>query len=896
MADYDVRVVMDPSQAVTGSKKVEGSLKRVGDSADRVNSLIKRAFAFTSAGLLTQQLYRQVDAYANLQNRIRVVTTSTAQLNRVTEELFKISQQTRSSFAGSVELYSRLALSTKELGVGEKQLIQFTKSLNQAVILSGASAQEANAGIIQLSQGIASGTLRGDELQSVLEQLPAVADVIAKSMKKTRGELRLMGEQGKITAETVLDAFAEARVELEERFAKSLITPSQSLQVLRNAILKTVGGFDQASGASGVFARAMVGLANNIDGLVRSIAALAIVIGTTLAAQAVPKAIAAMRALSLVIAANPLGALLIGLTTAISFLITFSDRIFLTGDRLVNLQDIAEAVWNRISNAVAKFVDFFRTNFGFVFDFAEKVFGGINLSVKGVLLFGANIIDRYIGIWISAFKIISGLFQQLPILIKNAMINALNGAIGIVESKVNFLVGKVNALLESFGDPKRFDLLSIEKLGGGVEDTGVDIGKIFGDGIKSGLEFSGVSGFVDGIIGDATVIALKRNEEALSQNNEVAKETIAVQKGMDQKFSDIIKKLQAEAAALRLTSSEREIQLSILKAEEKLKRGLTDAESVLLESQLKINQGLTTQAALFDQIKGPIEEYKNTVSALNSLLAEGKINSDEFNNALASTALAQGLSTVQADLAGGGAGPELQALQDQLSQRSEILRQAREAELLTEQEFLDLSMEAHRIYNAGLIDLETARYQMQLQAAAGTFDSLSQIAKTYAGEQSGIYKSLFAVSKAFAIADSTVQVANALAKAANSGPFPANLGAIAGVAAATSSLVSTIQGASFQPTGFQNGGNFKVGGSGGTDSQLVQFRASPNETVSVKTPGQEKVAQAPAPAQKEGGGVRIINVVDPDLVNDFMSSPQGEEVLINSIQRNQGQVKQILKG
>ncbi len=107
--------------------------------------------------------------------------------------------------------------------------------------ISGASAQEASAGLIQLSQGLASGTLRGDELRSVLEQLPKVADVIAQSLGITRGELRTFGEQGLITAEQVTTAFLEAGDELDRQFKQTAPTLGQAVVGLQNSFVEFGG-------------------------------------------------------------------------------------------------------------------------------------------------------------------------------------------------------------------------------------------------------------------------------------------------------------------------------------------------------------------------------------------------------------------------------------------------------------------------------------------------------------------------------------------------------------------------------------------------------------------------------------------------------------------------------
>ena len=146
-----------------GSRVVRRNIEDIGNSArksaDGVD-LLKRALAALGGAVAARELVRLLDTYTNLNNRLRATGLEAQNLTAVYQELRAVANDTRSSFEGSVELYSRLALSSKELGVSQRDLIDFTKSLNQAIILSGASATEAQAGLIQLSQGMASGTLR----------------------------------------------------------------------------------------------------------------------------------------------------------------------------------------------------------------------------------------------------------------------------------------------------------------------------------------------------------------------------------------------------------------------------------------------------------------------------------------------------------------------------------------------------------------------------------------------------------------------------------------------------------------------------------------------------------------------------------------------------------------
>ena len=199
MADFRIVVTIDPTRAQRGSERVRRQLQRIGTAADQTRRRTGTATAqigrqLTGVGVVAERTRGRVslltsavaaiggvyaigrlaaiaDGYTNIQNRLRLLTDDQVELAEVTARLFEISNRTRSSFEGTAELYARLGLSARDLGVSQEDLLNFTESLNQAIVLSGASGVEAQAGLIQFSQGLASGALRGDELRSVLEQL-----------------------------------------------------------------------------------------------------------------------------------------------------------------------------------------------------------------------------------------------------------------------------------------------------------------------------------------------------------------------------------------------------------------------------------------------------------------------------------------------------------------------------------------------------------------------------------------------------------------------------------------------------------------------------------------------------------------------------------------------------
>ena len=284
------------------NRKAQESIREQTQQTGSAVSGLRRQFAGLLAGftaaIAVREFVQTSDQLTNVRNRLRLVTESERELIQTQNELLAISERTRSSFDGTAAIFSRLAVSADELGTNNQELLAFTESLNQAIILSGASATEANAGLIQLSQGLASGALRGDELRSVLEQLPAVADVIAQELGVTRGELRELGTQGKITSDIILRAFANARGELADRFATTVPTVGQALQVLGTQATGLVGSFNDATGSSELLAKGILLLGENLETVSTIVLTFSGAIGARLALQAIPAAITALSGLS----------------------------------------------------------------------------------------------------------------------------------------------------------------------------------------------------------------------------------------------------------------------------------------------------------------------------------------------------------------------------------------------------------------------------------------------------------------------------------------------------------------------------------------------------------------------------------------------------------------------
>lgn len=262
----------------SGARVIKRKIDEIGEAANRSTRgifLLQRAlFVLGGAGAI-RALATQADLLTNVENRLRLTTTSAENLEQVQARLFDIARDSRTPFEAVAEIYNRTALSVRELGISQQETARFTESLTKASILSGASTREANAALIQLSQGLASNRLSGDELRSVLEQLPFVADVIARSLGITRGELREFGREGKISAEVVLQAFREAEDEIDRLFANTIPTISQSLSVANANWLQFLDTLEDSFSVSEKVARSIIFLSENLDIIVGTLTAAA---------------------------------------------------------------------------------------------------------------------------------------------------------------------------------------------------------------------------------------------------------------------------------------------------------------------------------------------------------------------------------------------------------------------------------------------------------------------------------------------------------------------------------------------------------------------------------------------------------------------------------------------
>jgi len=250
------------NQASTTASRVrtlEGQTDRLASAVTGLAGPIAAAFSVAKIAAAAEQ-------YVNLTNRLRLVTESAEQLAFAQESVYQVAQNARQSLEVTAQVYQRVAQNARQLGLDFSDVASVTETVAKTVALSGASAQAADAAMVQFGQALASGTLRGDELNSIMEQTPALAQAIARGLGVTIGQLRAMGAEGKLTSEAVVKALQNQKDKVDELSSAMTLTVSQAITSFNNALITTVGRLDEATGASSRLAGGIAALARAMDG------------------------------------------------------------------------------------------------------------------------------------------------------------------------------------------------------------------------------------------------------------------------------------------------------------------------------------------------------------------------------------------------------------------------------------------------------------------------------------------------------------------------------------------------------------------------------------------------------------------------------------------------------
>ena len=353
-----------------------------------------RALGAIGGTLATAAVFRYADAWSDMQSRVGAAIKDMEAAPALMQRMVDIANASYSPLDQTVEVYSRNVAVLRDLGKGATEAADFTEALNHALVLTATRGERAASVQNALSKAMAVGKLQADGLETVLANGGEVAQVLADHLGTTQSGLRAMASQGKITGDVIATALITRLDDLRERAGEMPATIGDAFTRLTTNLTAFIGQMDQATGASQRVSAAIMLVADNIDVIARGAAVAGVALLTAFAPALLASmasgfvalgtaGVAAISAITAAIAANPIGAIAVALTTAVTAAYLFRDEIQQAIG--VDVIGIVKTAANYIIGSfVAAYEDvkFVWGNFGNIMGAA--VIGGVNIAIQAL--------------------------------------------------------------------------------------------------------------------------------------------------------------------------------------------------------------------------------------------------------------------------------------------------------------------------------------------------------------------------------------------------------------------------------------------------------------------------------------------------------------------------------
>lgn len=262
--------------------KLDSQYNKLAGSTDKATASTKKADSASSgfttsltplaaaiAGVITAQTLAQwgklAEQFTILQVRIARLSPDLETARQTYQSLLAIAAQTGSSMQNTAKLWEGLTSTLKDLGATNSQVLALTGTLQKIGAIGGSSADEIARGLRQLQQGLAAGTLRAEEFNSVVENTPELARQLAKGFGMSMGQLRQAMLDGKISAQALFDVLINGTQNVDVEFAKLPRTVTMAANAVTVQFGAALSVIDQALGASQKLAAALDGIARGIQ-------------------------------------------------------------------------------------------------------------------------------------------------------------------------------------------------------------------------------------------------------------------------------------------------------------------------------------------------------------------------------------------------------------------------------------------------------------------------------------------------------------------------------------------------------------------------------------------------------------------------------------------------------
>lgn len=421
----------------TSTQRATSKIDRASAAVDHVNS--KFTATESSAGRLTSRLTGLAaaflsiqtikkgmeisDTYTNISSKLSLITSNAAQLKSLQNDIFAAADRARGSYTDMADTVARLGITAGSKFGSNQNIVKFAETMQKMFRVGGAGAAEQSAAMLQITQAIGSGKLQGDEFRSIMENAPTAAQAIAKYLGKSMGDLQKLSREGKLTSDVIINGVLSASASVDQQVSKMSYTWGDYWNKIKNGAYQAFSGVFNSENkllASPKFKKVVDGIIDSFNtlanvanqaltvisnvgdyisnnwswlgpiiwGIVGAMAALTVATWAQSAAQAV---------LNLVMAANPIGLIIIGITLLIVAIYetvnainqATGSTISATGLITGAFNVLGGLIYNNIAigyNAVAAFVNFLNHAFQNPIAAVEALFLDLAAVVNSALL------------------------------------------------------------------------------------------------------------------------------------------------------------------------------------------------------------------------------------------------------------------------------------------------------------------------------------------------------------------------------------------------------------------------------------------------------------------------------------------------------------------------------
>lgn len=601
--------------------------RRARQSADRLESLmgstalsVNRTLGAIGAGITFDGIRRYADAWTEAGNKVKAAASATGVQVRSLDALKEAANDARTDLASYIDLYARLTRASAGVAKTEGDVARATSILAKSFKASGATAAEAASGALQVGQALGSGVLQGDELRSIKENAPAIAQAIADAFNVPIGALKSLGEQGKLTSDKVFAAILAAGPKVEAQFKAATATVGDSFTRLGNELTAYVGKIAEASGVSAAFRAVVDGLSNNIGAVGNAAAAAAAI----LLGAYVPGMIRAGAATAAMVATNPFLLIATAAGAAAFALTAFGDQLHPIEGDLANLQDYAGAAWDGIKTGAQIAADAVMNAFHVAVDFIGNALSGVSMSWADVANVAKWTANTVVNSFAMVYDVLVATFTKLPAAVASATITAVNGLISIVENALNGIVELVNMTVDALNSVGAKVGVELGKVGS------IDLGRITDN--YAGAGAAAGEAYVDALrqmtrdrVGEALTAINGQADAALEAWRRKANEHAAARKAEEAKT-----KAASEAAKSAPIPAAKTMPLEVTK-------GYTDLQQRIsaLQAEISLRRTLT---GTVEETEAALDRQKVAQQLVNEAVKEGVVMTDDVKSKIGALA------------------------------------------------------------------------------------------------------------------------------------------------------------------------------------------------------------------------------------------------------------------